>query len=133
MYELPDRYVFKTLRDGKAFFHKKSYQEHAERHLIDKQEYRKEIQETLINPDLITKHDGLIFDKWFRHHAYYRFKQEPGMDERSEYLIYWKVVIRMVGGSWRWCVVTAFLGARLRRDIINKKRDRIIYHKSKPT
>lgn len=127
MLELPDRYVFETLLDGRVFFHKKSYEEHADRHLLGTRQDRENIQEALIDPDMITKHDTVIFGKRFRHHTYYRFEQRQRRGDRAAYLYYWKVVIRMVGGSWRWCVVTAFLDARTQRTIINQKEERIIY------
>lgn len=132
MHEFPDKYVFDTLLDGKVLFHKENYLKHAEIHPISRPQDRQNIQEALLTPDIVTKHDRMVSGKRFRHHIYYKLNPGLDMKQRSAYHNFWKVVIRLVGAKrrQRWCVVTAFPDAKPPDRAINKRQERVIYKRN---
>jgi len=131
MYELPDRYVFETLLDGKVFFHKKSYQKHARRHPIGSQEDREKIQETLINPHSISEYERTVAGRIFRHRVYYWIEVGWKTKMETAYLKWWQIVIRRVGyGRWQWCIVTAFRAGGSQDKMVSRRVGRIVYKRN---
>ena len=131
MLELPDCYVFETLQNGTVFFHKKSYERHAEYHPIGRAEDRRKIQETLINPDFITEHRKIIDQKEVLHRTYYLLEGERSTKTYLVYFDWWQVVLRNIDDvRWKWCIVSALPGGGPDYVMINKRIERVVYAKA---